>query len=530
MGMACSLIASLIVSLLCRILLLPSLSFLREAGAIPSISKIYDMSRDSRLQPDSPEILEMGQAAVELMAEYYAYLDERRIYPETTSRRIRELLDCELPMTGIPFAEILRDFESVILPGSRHNAHPRCLGYVTSPGTPVAAIADLLTSTLNANLTSWRSAPAPAEVERICIDWIKQILGYPSEAAGLFLSGGSMANLCGMAAARRSKAPFDVARLGTSNQRMTAYASEQAHHSISKAAAILGIGSDNVRMIRTDDRFRIDVDDLQRRIESDTASGDLPFLIVATAGTVNTGAVDPIRVIAGIAKHHKLWLHVDGAYGGFAALAPSARSLFDGIDEADSTALDPHKWLYLPVDCGCILYKDPDSARATFGHDAEYTRVLDCGKEEAFAFWDYGPELSRRFRALKVWILLRHVGIEALSQAVEGNLACAKRLEGLVESSDDLEMLAPVELSIFCFRYVGGAACDKQRPYENEAFDHLNERILVQLQKDGNSYLSNTRVRGRFALRGCITNYRTAEKDMEILLEDVRGAARKVGA
>jgi glutamate/tyrosine decarboxylase-like PLP-dependent enzyme len=253
---------------------------------------------------------------------------------------------------------------------------------------------------------------------------------------------------------------------------------------------------------------------------------------VANAGTVATGAFDPLPQISEIARRFNLWLHVDGAYGGFAALAPSAGPLFASIEEADSLALDPHKWLYLPADCGCILYRDPEAARITFAHEAEYTRVIGQEADEAFAFWDYGPELSRRFRALKVWMLLKGVGLQALSEAIEKDLACARHFEKLVQNSDDFEMLAPVELSIFCFRHLPArlnralaTASPSERKTIEEQLDAHNERLLVALQRDGSSYLSNAGLRARFSLRGCVMNYRTTLGDMEILLDDLRRVA-----
>jgi glutamate/tyrosine decarboxylase-like PLP-dependent enzyme len=256
---------------------------------------------------------------------------------------------------------------------------------------------------------------------------------------------------------------------------------------------------------------------LERLVAADRADGHLPFCVVANAGTTATGAVDPLAAVADFARRHDLWLHVDAAYGGFAVLAPSARQLLAGIEQADSIALDPHKWLYLPVGCGCVLYKDPAAARAAFAHGADYTRTIGLQNDEAFAFWDYGPELTRPFRALDLWLLIKFAGTERLGQAIEDNIACAKYFEELVKASDDFEMLAPVELSIFCFRYVPkGFAGD---------LDAFNERLLVQLQRAGSTYLSNARVRGRFALRGCVLNYRTTRADMERVLDDVRGSA-----
>jgi glutamate/tyrosine decarboxylase-like PLP-dependent enzyme len=248
-----------------------------------------------------------------------------------------------------------------------------------------------------------------------------------------------------------------------------------------------------------------------------------------------TGAFDSIGEVAEVARRFNLWLHVDAAYGAFAVLAASARPLFEGIHEADSVALDPHKWLYLPVDCGCVLYREAQNARATFAHEAEYTRVLNQEAEETFAFWDYGPELSRRFRALKVWMMLKAVGLRTLGGAIEKDLACARYLEQLVRTSEDFEMLAPVELSIFCFRYVPeklkaalAVADETTRVHIEKELNGLNERLLTALQRDGSSYLSNARIRGRFALRGCVMNYRTTERDMEILLDDLRRVAARI--
>jgi aromatic-L-amino-acid/L-tryptophan decarboxylase len=489
------------------------------------------------LDPSTDEIRRWGNAAIDAMAAYLDSLRDRRVYPRTTARQIREKLDRALPDEGVEFDRLLETFNDVIVAASRHNGHPRMFGYVQAPGTAIAALADLLASTLNANLTAWRSAPAAVEIERLTIDWIKQILGVDAGAAGLFVSGGSMANLAALAAARRARAPADLTSKGAQclRQAMRVYLSEETHHSIAKAAALLGLGRDNVRPIGVDERFRIRIDDLIAKITEDLEAGHLPFCVVANAGTVVTGAFDPLAQVGQVARQFNLWMHVDASYGGFAALAPSAKNLFDALPEADSVALDPHKWLYLPVDCGCVLYRDPETARATFAHEAEYTRILEQAPDEAFAFWDYGPELSRRFRALKVWMMLKGVGLRALSGAIEKDLACARHLERMVRASEDFEMLAPVELSIFCFRHVPpsfrralAGADDVERGRIDEELDALNERLLVALQQDGSSYLSNARLGGRFSLRGCVMNYRTTPRDMEVLLEDLRRVAQVI--
>src|SRR5881227_2944915 len=465
------------------------------------------------LDPSADEIRDWGNSVIQLMADYLGDLRDRRVYRQMSSREIRNRLDAAFPTKGIDFDGLLKVFREDIIPFSRQNAHPRMFGYVQSPGTPLAAFADLLASTLNANLTVWRSAPAPVELERLTIDWIRQILGFNAQAGGLFVSGGSMANLAAIAAARQAK--------DDSSGRLRIYASSETHFSIAKAAALLGIGRENVRLVAVDECFKIRVDDLVAKITADLEAGYLPFCVVANAGTVNTGAVDPLAEIREIADRFQLWMHVDGSYGAFAVLAKSARKLFAGLERADSIALDPHKWLYLPVDVGCVIYRAPEIARAAFAHEAEYTRIIGEEADEAFAFWDYGPELSRRFRALKVWMLLKGVGLDALGQEIESNLACARYLESMVRASEDFEMVAPGELSIFCFRHVPVQLKNESA----EAIDAFNERLLIALQRDGSSYLSNATLAGRFALRGCVLNYRTTLRDMEILLDDLRRVA-----
>ena len=468
------------------------------------------------IPPD--EVRAIAAAAVDFMTSYFENLAANPVVVPTTSQALREALDEPLPQSGSDFQALLDTLRNVIARFSRHNSHPRFFGYVSSPGTPVTSVGAMLASALNVNVTCWRSAPAGTELEHLTINWLKEILGYPAQAAGLLTSGGSMANFAALAAARGAKAPGNVVRdgLAANARRMCLYVSEEGHFSIAKAAGMLGLGEANVRSVKTGDRQRIDLADLDRLVRQDLSAGHLPFCLVANAGTTATGAFDPIGDLADFSRRHNLWLHVDAAYGGFAALAPSARHLFERIGEADSVALDPHKWLYLPIGCGCVLYKDPATARAAFSHGAEYTRAIGLERDEAFAFWDYGPELSRPFRALDLWLLIKYAGARQLAAAIEQNIACARYFEELVRASGDFEMLAPAGLSIFCFRYTpGGFAGD---------LDALNERILVAVQRAGSTYLSNARVHGRFALRGCVLNYRTTPRDMEIVLEDVRRA------
>jgi glutamate/tyrosine decarboxylase-like PLP-dependent enzyme len=467
-----------------------------------------------RLDLAEREIRELANTSVELMVEYYRDLPGRKVTGQLTAAELHKALDEPLPQRGMPAADILATVRDVIFAGSRHNGHPRFFGYVASPGNPVSATADLLASTLNSNVTSWRSGPATAKVEQVVIRWMKQIFGFPASSLGLLVSGGSIAHLSALAAARARAEP-ESRRTGMrpTKRALRIYISEEGHFSIAKAAAILGIGTDNVQAIPAGDDYRIDVGALEDHINDDLRAGHKPMCIVGNAGAVATGAVDPLDELARIAQRYSIWFHVDGAYGGFAALAPSARPLFAGIEQADSLAIDPHKWLYSSTGCGLVIYRDPAAASAAFSEDAEYTRTVGYEADEAFAFWDYGPELSRPFRALSVWMLLKYAGSDAIGAAIESNIRCAKYFETLIHKSGDFEMLAPVPLSIFCFRSTRG-----------EDLNAANERLLTAIQRGGKSYVSNAKLKGRFALRGCVLNYRTTEADMDRLLEDVRSA------
>jgi glutamate/tyrosine decarboxylase-like PLP-dependent enzyme len=353
------------------------------------------------------------------------------------------------------------------------------------------------------------------------VRWLGALINYDPQAKGLLTSGGSMANMIALLIAHRRKSGVDTAHVGLWNSApMTIYASEEVHLSIAKGADILGFGRDQVRVIACDERQRMRVDLLREKIEADRSEGLRPFCVVGSAGTVNTGAVDSLLEIADVAAEFELWFHVDGAYGAPGSLDEGKKHLFAGLERADSVSLDPHKWLYVPVDAGCLLFHDAEAARRPFSaEDADYIKTHGYADEEAFAFWDYGVELSRRFRALKVWMTLQYYGSGRIAAAVSEDIALAAYLGEMVSSADDFELLAPVELSICCFRYV------PDRGMSDAELNHLNERVMELVQKGGRAYLSNATVNGKFALRACITNFRTTKSDIDETIAAVRDAA-----
>ncbi|HJR08783.1 MAG TPA: aminotransferase class V-fold PLP-dependent enzyme [Pyrinomonadaceae bacterium] len=518
-----------------------------------------DSTRDSSLDITDEAFDELAARAVELVSDYFRRVREIPVLTQTPAAELAAQFDAPLPPAAPDaldalFADCRRIFE-----GSRHSSHPRFFGYVASPATPVGAFADLIASALNQNVPAWRSAPAATEVEHTVIRWLAALVNYAEGASGLLTSGGSMANLNALYVAHRTKtrgevndvaATRDVDNAATRDvdvsqkglwqaaRPATVYVSDQVHMSIAKAADILGLGREQVRVVETDENFRMDVRRLRERIESDLKNNCQPFCIVASAGTVNTGAVDPLKEIARVARDHDLWFHVDGAYGALAGVDASKRERLAGLREADSVSLDPHKWLYTPVDCGCLLFRDASAVRAAWaGSEADYIKIFEETERESYAFFDYGSELSRRFRALKIWMLLRYYGAERVASAITDDNALAAYFAARVEAASDFELLAPVELSICCFRYappdarqrLAEASSAEERARVEVALNELNERIMRAVQRGGRAYLSNALLGGRFALRACIVNFRTTRRDIEETLEIIREAAHHLG-
>ena len=465
----------------------------------------------SRLEIPPQEFRAVALRMVEVASELLAQIHSLPAYPATSGKETEQLFHAALPESGLG-AGALDALKDVI--GHSRPPTPRFFGYVLGSGEPVAAAADLLASVLNQNVTAWRSSPAAVAIERTVVEWLAQAVGCEG-MTGSLTGGGSSANLMGLAMAREARMPANQ----HGAQPGMVYASDEVHMSIPKAVALLGLGRENLRLIPSDENFRMRADELERAVEQDQRAGKRAIAIVASAGTVNTGSIDPLPEIAAIARGHGLWLHVDGAYGALAALA--APEKFAGLSQADSLSLDPHKWLYQPLDCGCLLFREPRAARAAFSFTGEYTRALNQVPGEAFSFFEESLELSRRFRALKLWLSLRYHGLAAFQEAIAADLRHAQRLAGAVDGEPRLERLAPVELSAVCFRWRG------QGRSEDE-LDRLNRAILQRVIARGKVYISNASIRGQFALRACFVNHRTGEADVDAVVQEVLAAAAEV--
>ena len=475
-----------------------------------------ELSRDARET--------FGRAALEWVLDYFDRAAQPPMYPSIGAAELQSRLTERLPEDPQEPAHVLQQFGELAA-FSRHNGHPRMFGYVQSSGNFAGVIGDFLASALNQNVTSWRSAPSATTLELQVIDWIRALVQCDSLRAGLLLGGGSAANMAALTVALRASTDRDLAAHGVRDLPgpPVIYASDRVHMSIPKAAALLGLGRQTVRTVRTSSDGRLDPLDLSHAIASDRSSGRHPVCVVANAGDVNTGAIDPLDVIADVCAEHDVWMHVDGAYGGFAASVPAVKAMFAGLDRANSVALDPHKWLFAPLDAGCLLVRDEADLRRAFSQAASYIDVVADRDMSDFAFWEVGPELSRRFRALKLWFALKVHGSRAFVEAVAANIALAHQLAAAIDASDDFERLAPAPLSIVCFRYVPARLAG-----DEQALNEFNRRLMVELQRGGESYVSNAVLGTTFALRACIVNHRTSEQDTAALLEDLRSATANI--
>ena len=457
------------------------------------------------LELSAAEFRALGHEVVDAAADFLATLDGRQTLPATSVAETASAFDQPLSEEGL--GDAVFDDLRTIAAHSRASTG-RLFPYVVGSGEPIGSLGDLYASVLNQNVTAWRSAPA-AVVERTVVRWLAEAIGCDG-FTGHLTSGGSSANLMALAMAREARAPAN----DDGAQPCVVYASEEVHMSIPKAVALIGIGRTNLRLIPTDDRFRIDLNALREAIESDRQAGRRGIAVVASAGTIITGAIDPLSQLSEVARANELWLHVDGAYGAPAAMADPAK--LEGLALADSISLDAHKWLYQPIDCSLLLYRDVELARRTFAYTGDYARTLSDDSVEGFAFFEESIELTRRFRALKLWLSLRYHGLAAFRAAIGSNLRQAELLAQLITDEPSLELLAPVELSAVCFRWTNAA---------EDILDQRNAEILRRVTERGNVALSNASVRGRFALRACIVNHLTTDADVAAIVEEVLAAA-----
>ena len=467
----------------------------------------------------------LGYQVIDLMADAVTQESSDPVMPQVSGQQMRAIFDDPVPEQGVVPEKLIRACRETLLQYDRKNGHPRFFGYVCASADPLGALADALASVLNQNVTAWRSAPAATEMERLVVRWLDEMVAFRSGGQGLLVGGGSAANTTAIACAlatvksNNEKAP--------PRDRLSVYRSTQGHLSIEKAARLFGVPQENVRAIDVDAHYRMIPEALDRKLSNDLRDGLIPACVCASAGTANTGAIDPLLEIAEVCRRHRVWFHIDGAYGAPAAMTSDYHWMQDGFAQADSMSLDPHKWLFAPLDVGCVLFRDETAAAQAFSLQSEYTAVSEEDGIERYAFFNYGLELSRRFRALKVWMILKGRGVRRITRMIEQNISLRRYLDARIAADPRLEALGS-DLSISCFRYhpagphTGGAgACEPAAPAEQVRLNALNRKILETLVAEGRVYMSPTTLGGRYALRVCIVNFRTMQGDINLLVDEV---------
>jgi len=481
---------------------------------------------DETLDPATPadwdELRLLGHRMVDEMFDYLQTVRERPVWrpmPDEAKARMRQ----PLPRAPQDPADVYADFISDVLPYPMGNIHPRFWGWVIGTGTPLGALADFLAAVFNPNNGGGEDIANYVEVQ--VIDWLKEAVAYAPEASGLLVSGASESNLVALTVARHVMAGWDVRAQGVNPPgapRLTFYASREIHSCIPRALEILGLGHDALRKIPVDEGFRIDITALEAAIAADRAAGFKPVCVIGAAGTVNTGAFDDLNALADLCAREKLWLHVDGAFGALAALSPTLRRLTRGMERADSLSFDLHKWMYVNYEAAVVLVRSSDQHYRTFTTTPEYLTHGTRGPA-AGDIWlsDLGIQLSRDFKALKVWMSIKEHGIDKYARLIDQNVAQTRALAARVDAEPELERLAPVPLNIVCFRYVVPGLDDA-------ALDAFNTELLLRSQEHGGSLVTSTRLNGRYCLRACITNHRTVRADIDVFIDDVLAIGRQL--
>jgi aromatic-L-amino-acid/L-tryptophan decarboxylase len=486
-------------------------------------------SRAAPLEMTDGQFRSLGHDLVDRIADFLASLPKRPVTPAESPIEVRAALGATraLPDVGKDPRDLLREAANMLFEHSLLNGHPRFYGYITSSAAPIGMLADLLAAAVNANVGAWKLSPMATEIEAQVIRWLAEFIGYPSDCGGLLLSGGNVANLTCFLAARAAQAGWDVRKQGVANgPLLCAYASTETHTWIQKAADLAGLGTEAIRWIRVDGQQRIDLGALEVQYRRDIESGHRPFLAVGSAGTVSTGAVDPLPELAAFCRERNLWFHVDGAYGAFAASVPGVPADFSGLQLADSVAVDPHKWLYAPLEAGCALVRNSAALRNAFSYHPPYYSF----EVEATNYFDCGPQNSRGFRALKVWLALQHAGAAGYREMIGDDIVLARHLYELAVDHPELEAITH-NLSITTFRYVPLELRASVGSQQTEAYlNRLNQQLLVSIENSGEAFVSNAEVDGKYALRVCIVNFHTSTDDIEALPRLVARLGRQIHA
>ena len=470
---------------------------------------------------DIDEFRRAAHQTVDWMAAYLGSLADRPVLPRVAPGALRGSLPPAPPESHEDFDAVLTDVDRLLIPASTHWQAPGFMAYFASTASAPGILGEMLAATLNANAMLWRTSPAATELEQVAVDWLRQLLGLPDGLFGLINDTASTSTLCALAAARQAQSDLRIREHGMTGRdlpRLRYYTSSEAHSSVEKAGIVLGFGQEGCRRIPIDNAFRMDVTALRAAIETDIAAGHRPVAVVATVGTTSSTSVDPVATIAAVCAQHRLWLHVDAAYAGSAALVPELRWVLDGAELADSVVVNPHKWLFTPVDCSVLWTRQPGVLRDAFSIVPEYLTSAQDADPAAPSFMDYGVALGRRFRALKLWMVMRHFGADGLAAALREHRAFAATLATRVDECEDFELMAPVPLSVVCLRAHPPGIDDESH------LNVLNARVLEAVNARGRFFLSHTRLRGRYVIRVAFGSLRATHEHLDGVWDELRAA------
>lgn len=465
----------------------------------------------------------LGYRVIDMIADYYESIQSVRVFPASSSSEVEQVFKEDFPVKGQdPFA-IIEEWQSKILPNATHLGSPRYFGFVNGSGTMIGALAEALAASVNMNVGGWKPAPSATEIERRTIAWLAEMVGFPADCGGLFTSGGTMASFTAIETALRNNAPYNTTAKGLQDKQMPGkfkvYMSDhEGHVSIIRVVDLLNLGRESVHLVKSHEDFSMDTEDLERSIEEDIANGDFPLCVVAQVGSINVGVIDPLEEIARICRQKNIWFHADGACGAVGILLPEKRDQYKGLELADSITLDPHKWLYIPYDCGCVLVRDAEKMKKAFSLQASYLRGTLPTEYTGLYYLDYGPEMSRGFRALKVWMSLKHLGAEGYRKLLSQNVKCVEYLDTLVRNDRDFEALHKPNLLMYCMRYAPLKIKEKYEagsPELDQYLDVLNQQIVDTLQLSGTAFMMTSKVLGKVVLRFSVCSHRTTKEDIE---------------
>ncbi len=486
--------------------------------------------RIAPLEINKEEFIKIGYSLIDSIADFIHSIKQKPVTTGESPKQLQAILgNTSLPENGVNAEVLFSRAADLLFNHSLLNGHPKFFGYITSSPAPVGALADLLVAAVNPNAGANILSPMATEIEKQTIRWLAEFIGVSSSYGGILVSGGNMANFTAFLAARTVKAPKIIKENGISNdtQKLTVYCAKSTHTWIEKAVALFGLGTKAIRWIETDSDNKLNITILQQTINNDLQNGCKPLMVIGNAGDVSTGAVDDMKGIAAVCKMYDLWFHIDGAYGIPAAVLPGLKDMFEGIEEADSIALDPHKWLYSPLEAGCTLVKDPNHLIETYSSHPVYYNFRSDDEPSTQNFYEYGLQNSRGFRALKVWIALQQVGKNGYIQMISEDIRLSKLMFRLTTAHPELEAVTQ-NLSIATFRYV---PLENNNEETKEAYlNKLNEALLNQLQHGGEVFMSNAVINEKYCLRCCIVNFRTSEKDIEEVIAIVVREGRKMHA